>query len=277
MNRISFEIEGINYNLPDYISIEDYVKVYKIKDIFIDELFAVKLLNILSGAPVEKLMEVNYVIIEKLASYAINLFPTEKTKFIQKFEFKGVKYGFLPTWNELSFGEFIDLDTLMSKKGDDLLDHIHIITAILYRPIIEEDKKGKYKIEKYNSDTMIERAEIFKELDSKYFHSGQFFFQMFEKKYFERIQQSLLPKMTNWEQIKMLWKMRKMIYRIVFKKDLDGMEFLKDFQMMTLQNTIKSQKQSWLKRSIISFTLLQKIMNNKKNTKQSAEKINSDK
>lgn len=266
MSRITFEIEGVEYNLPDYISIEDYVKVYKIKDIFVDEYFAVKLLNILSGAPIEKLMGVNYIIIEKLATYAMNQFPTERTNFTPKVEFKGVKYGFLPNWKELSFGEFIDLDTLMSKKGTELLDNIHIIMGIFYRPIVEE-KKGNYKIEKYDVDKMLERADLFKQLDSKYFIGSQFFFHRFVRKYLDHSQQSLMPKMSKWMQIKILWKMRKMIYRIVFKKDLDGMQYLNDLQGMILQNITKSQKPTWWQRSTISFTLLQKMMKKKSDNK----------
>jgi hypothetical protein len=267
MSKITFEIEDKEYELPEIITIENYAKVYKIKDLFIDEYFTAKLLSILTGAPVEKLMEVNYVIIEKLGNYAMSKFPTEKTKFIQKFEFNGVKYGFIPNWKELSFGEFIDLDTLMSKKGDDLLDHIHIITAILYRPIISEDKKGNYKIEKYDSDKMLERAEEFKKLDSKYFFGGQFFFQMFATKYFERTQQSLIPKMSMWMQIKILWKARKIIYQIIFKKDLDGSASSIDLQTMILQNIIMSSKPNWWKRLTNSFFLLLKVMRKKDNMK----------
>ena len=268
MSRISFEIEGKEYFLPDYISIEDYVKVYKIKDLFVDEYFSVKLLNILTGAPVEQLMEVNYNTIEQLTNYAMSKFPTDKTKFIPKFEFEGVKYGFIPNWKDLSFGEFIDVDTLMSRKGNELLDSIHIITAILYRPIIEENKKGVYKIEKYDTDKMLDRAETFKRLDSKYFIGSQFFFHKFETKYFERIHQSLIPKMSIWMQIKLIWKMRKMIYQIVFKKDSDGSQLLTDLQTMILQNIIKSPKRSWWKRSTNSFILLLKVMKKKDNTKQ---------
>lgn len=244
MSRITFEIEDKEYELPDYISIENYVKVFKIKDIFVDEYFAVKLLNIMSGAPVEKLLEVNYVVIEKLANYVMNLFPKDNNQFIQKFEFEGVKYGFLPNWKEMSFGEFVDLDTLMSTKGDELLDNMHIITAIFYRPIIEENKKGAYKIEKYDPEKMIERAELFKNLDSKYFISSQFFFHKFVKKYLTHTQLSLMPKMSVWMQIKILWKMRKLIYRIILKKDLDGTQSLSEFQTLILQNMMKSLKKS---------------------------------
>lgn len=121
-------------------------------------------------------MEANYNQIEMLSRYVMNLFP-QKEKFVDRFEFDGIKYGFIDTWRKMSFGEFVDLDTLMSKKDNDLLDNIHIITAILYRPIIEEDKKGNYKIEKYDPDTMEERAELFKKLDIKYFIGAQVFFR----------------------------------------------------------------------------------------------------
>ena len=36
---IDFNIEGKKYDLPDFISIKNYVKIFKVKDLFSDDYF----------------------------------------------------------------------------------------------------------------------------------------------------------------------------------------------------------------------------------------------
>lgn len=57
MKKITFELEGVEYKLPYYLTIGDYVKIFKVKDLFEDEYFSVKLINIITGAPMELLMK----------------------------------------------------------------------------------------------------------------------------------------------------------------------------------------------------------------------------
>lgn len=247
MKEVKFEIEGVEYILPEHISIENYVKVFKIKDVFSDEYFAAKLLNILTGAPVEGLLEANFQQIDYLANYAMSLFPQDTPKFEDKFELDGVWYGFLPSWKKLSFAEYADLDTLMNKKPDDILDYIHYITAIMYRPIITDPESHDFKIEKYNSDTMGDRAELFKKkLNIKYFIGAQFFFIKFARKYFEATPQSLST-MSLWTQIKFVWKWRKTIRTLLSKKGSDGSLSSTELLVMTLPNTKGSYRNRWLK------------------------------
>ena len=54
-----------------------------------------------------------------------------KPDFIHRFTFNGVEYGFIPNLNEITVGEFIDLDEYI-KDGKQL----HKIAAILYRPCV---------------------------------------------------------------------------------------------------------------------------------------------
>ena len=57
---IKFKIEEKEYKVPDFISVEHYSKIYKIKDLFSDDYFAARLLNIVSDAPIEELLESDY-------------------------------------------------------------------------------------------------------------------------------------------------------------------------------------------------------------------------
>ena len=244
MKKITFELEGVDYKIPTYLTIGDYVKIYKVKDLFDEEYFLPRLINILTGAPVDLLLRTERDKIQMLYEPLLQILPIEQPTFLDRFELDGVEYGFLPNWKKMTFGEFADLDTLMTKKPDEILDYLHIITAIMYRPIINSKSKHKFEIEKYNQVTLEERAELFKnKLDVEVALGGQFFFTQFAKNYLNPTQISLKTWMTiSWIQIKVAWRMRNWIWKAIFKKPLDGSSFLTDFLMMTLQDTQKLLK-----------------------------------
>lgn len=111
----------------------------------------------------------------------LKIIPTREPGFTDEFTFEGVQYGFIPSWKNMSFGEFPDLDTLMTKKPEEFLNYLHIITAILYRPITKRKGKHKFEIEEYNVHTMEERAELFRDkLNVEYALGSQFFFIHFK-------------------------------------------------------------------------------------------------
>ena len=55
-----------------------------------------------------------------------------------------VEYGFIPDLDEVSLGEYIDLDNNASKW-----EQMHVAMNVLYRPI-KTSKVGKYNIEEYD-------------------------------------------------------------------------------------------------------------------------------
>ncbi len=73
---VKFKIDEKEYVIPEFISIENYAKIYKVKDLFSDDYFAAKLLNILTGAPLEDLLQVDYQEVSYLANYVLSLIPT---------------------------------------------------------------------------------------------------------------------------------------------------------------------------------------------------------
>lgn len=242
---IKFKLEEQEYNVPDFISIENYSKIYKVKDLFSDDYFAAKIVNIISEAPLEELLEADYEQVQYLAAYIMSQIPLEKPKFIDRFELDGVHYGFFPNWRELSFAEFVDMDTISTKKPDELLNMLHILAAVMYRPIIEEKSQHDYKIEKYNVETMKERSELFKKkLDVKYILGAQFFFINFANKYLSYSHLSSMPTLSIWMKIKLMWVMRKWIFGAIFKKRMDGSLSSTELLQTILQNTNLSTKKS---------------------------------
>jgi hypothetical protein len=241
---IKFKIDEQEYKLPEFISVENYSKIYKVKDLFSDDYFAAKIVSIVCEVPLEKLLNTDYQEVSFLASQILKNIPLEKPKFVDRFELNGVKYGFFPNWKELTFAEFIDLDTISTKKPDELLDLLHILAAIMYRPITEEKSQHDYKIEKYNVDSMKERSEIFKKhLDIKYVLGAQFFFINFANRFSNYSRLSLIPKMTMWMKIKILWKTRKWILATIFKRPMVG-----SLSSIKLQETILQSLTTYTKK-----------------------------
>jgi hypothetical protein len=242
---IKFKIEEKEYNVPNVISIGTYAKIYKIKDLFSDNYFSSKLISIVTGADVAELMQSDYQEVTYIANYIMSLIPLEIPKFKDRFELDGVQYGFFPKWDELTFAEFIDMDTISTKKHDELLDMLHILAAIMYRPIIEEKSQHDFKIEKYEVNRMKERAELFKnKLDVKFILGAQFFFINYANRFLNFFQLSSIQKIGTWTRLKLIWKMRKMIWGILFKRSMVGSLSSTELLETILQNTTTSIKKT---------------------------------
>jgi hypothetical protein len=102
--------------------------------------------------------------------------PAEKIKFVESalsnhilqpktnelvttFELSGVTYGLENDWQKMTWGQWVDLEVY--SQSDKLLENIHLIMSLLYRPVKSENGT-KYKLEKFKSVDVIERSELFK-------------------------------------------------------------------------------------------------------------------
>jgi len=243
---VKFKLEGKEYKLPEFISINDYVKISKVKDLFTDEYFYPKLINILTSCPLEDLMECGFEEINYLGHSIISILPKEKDiTFVDRFELDGVQYGFIPNWRDLTFAEFIDLDSISSKKTNELLDMLHILGAIMYRPIITETSEHNFTIEDYDIELMKKRSELFKNrLDIKIILGCQFFFINFVKKFSDYTQPSSTLTLSIWDKIKIIWMMWRMIYKGRSKNHSVGFWSSTEFVRTTLQNMSTSTKKT---------------------------------
>jgi hypothetical protein len=240
---MKFKVGETEYEVPDHISLESYSKIYKVKDLYTDEYFAAKLINMITGAPLEDLYNCDYMELSYISAYIMSLIPLEVPKFQDKFEIDGVKYGFFPNWRDLTYAEFVDMDTISTKKEDELLGMLHILAAIMYRPIIEQKSEHDFKIEKYDLKTMIPRSELFKKkLDCKYLLGAQFFFINYARRYSHYTQLSSIQSISIWTRINLIWKMRKLIWKMIFKGRLVGSLSQTELLEMILQSTTTSTR-----------------------------------
>ena len=80
---------------------------------------------------------------------------SEKTDLVPTFTLDGIEYGFIPNLDDMTIGEFIDLDENLTDW-----ETIHKAMSVLYRPI-NYKKEDKYLIEEY---TGLDKAELFKKM-----------------------------------------------------------------------------------------------------------------
>lgn len=125
----------------------------------------IKINSALTGIPEDALLALPYTEFNKINAACEFVFEKSNDQEIRYiFEAEGIRYGLSHDITKMSTAEFLDLDSYVRDK-DNMMGNLHYILAILYRPIIKEDKRKKkpfcYEIEKYNSETVDDRAEIF--------------------------------------------------------------------------------------------------------------------
>ena len=137
-------------NIPNKLSeitLRKYQKFVKLNVEDADERFLqIKMIEIFCEITHEKVLKIKFSDADRITAILGDMF-LQKPKLVTKFKLNGLEYGFIPELDEISFGEYIDLDTYL---GD--WENIHTAMNVLYRPI--ESKKGeRYVIKDYNVDT----------------------------------------------------------------------------------------------------------------------------
>jgi len=121
----------------------------------------------LKDLPLEQIRMVESVLTE-------NTLSSTKTDVVFTFELDGISYGLENEWENMTWGQWTDLEVFSQK--DKINDNIHILMALLYRPIVSQDGI-KYKLEKFNSTTVMDRAQKFLNIPIQYwFGCATFFF-----------------------------------------------------------------------------------------------------
>ena len=129
-----------------------------------------KTIEIFCGVDLNNVSKFKYSSIVNVIDIINKMFE-QKPKLIDQFKLNGVEYGFIPKLDDMTFGEFVDLDVLMNDW--DTMDQA---MSILYRKI-KSKKDGKYIIEKYNS----EKTHSFKNMPLDVALSSIFFFKNLNK------------------------------------------------------------------------------------------------
>lgn len=104
-----------------------------------------KMVQTFCNIDLKDVAEIRYKDVLEITASLSKIFNTQSHKFINRFKLGGVEFGFIPDLEEMTFGEYTDLDSYI---GD--WENMHKAMAVLYRPITRTGLNNTYEIEKYN-------------------------------------------------------------------------------------------------------------------------------
>lgn len=157
--NIPFSLDGIT--LGQY---QDYLKVLDKWDKEDDTYLQIKILQIFCGLSPEFATSIPLHAFESTIKHVTGLFESE-TPLKRKFKLTGldsqgesntVEFGFIPKLDDISFGEYIDLEGYL---GD--WQNMHKAMAVLFRPIYHS-KREYYLIDKYEGTDKF--AQVMKDM-----------------------------------------------------------------------------------------------------------------
>ena len=146
---------NVNIRIPttlNEITLGQYQEYAKLQDLSETDL-QLKTIEIFCNVPEVVVRNMKATDIVEICGIINNMFDT-KHQLISMFKMNGVEYGFIPSLEDMSFGEYVDLDTFI---GDN--DNLHRAVNVLYRPI-EHRKGNRYTIKNYEPNT----SEIAKDM-----------------------------------------------------------------------------------------------------------------
>ena len=128
------------------IKLSQYQAFLKIaKDNEDEEFLHQKMVQTFCGIDLKEVAEIRYKDVVEITNSLGKMFDVKNHKFINKFKMGGVEFGFIPNLDDMTFGEYTDLDTYITDW-----EQMHKAMAVLYRPIKKNGLNGTYEIEKYN-------------------------------------------------------------------------------------------------------------------------------
>ena len=128
------------------VTLEQYQKYIKIQDNNEDDTFlAIKMIEIFCGIRADLIMKMKASSIRDITNVLAEMFD-QKPPLVKEFKMNGIDYGFIPDLENMTFGEYVDLDTYI---GD--YENMHRAMSVLYRPIVQR-YKDKYLVDEYSGD-----------------------------------------------------------------------------------------------------------------------------
>ena len=138
----------LKLNIPNSlneITLGQYQEFEKL-DLTNDSMVHLKMIEIFCKVPEIVVRNINAKDVTEICDVINNMFDT-KHQLINSFKLGKQEYGFIPNLDDMSFGEYIDLDTFI---GD--TENLHRAMNVLYRPI-DLRQGNRYTLKEYDPDT----------------------------------------------------------------------------------------------------------------------------
>ena len=189
-----------------------------------DEFIGQKTIEIFCGLKMKDVVKVKWSDVKSLTLHLNEIFKA-KPKFQATFKIKDMEFGFIPNLEDMSFGEYIDLESNISN-----VETFHKAMAVMYRPITKK-VKDRYEIFEYKGTD--EFSDVMKYASLDVVLGATVFFSTLGSDLVQHTLTSLETEIQKNPKIMTLAKERNLI------KDGDGtiqsMRFLKE----TLQSLMK--------------------------------------
>lgn len=156
----------LEINVPSSLSeipLKHYQEFLKIQADSNDEEFvAQKMIEIFCGITLKDVVKMKLTSLNELIAHFTQLF-SEKPKFKNRFKITSeegeIEFGFIPELEQISFGEYVDLESHLTNW-----DSYHKAMAVMYRPIIKT-RKDKYDVLPYEPNKDFQELMKFAPLD----------------------------------------------------------------------------------------------------------------
>jgi len=152
---------------------------------------AINTINMFSDIPKDVIKKLRLEDITGMLSILANMEEDKDTTFKATFKLHGIKYGMIPSLEDITLGEYADIETFI-KNG--LESNLPNIMSVLFRPIVEEHK-DYYIIEGYDAKSQQRRAKLFMDMSGMQVQNAMVFFYNFVNELFKTLPSYLIQKM----------------------------------------------------------------------------------
>lgn len=157
------EHKGKKYPIKN-VTIEMWSEIMKYKDLFDEEELYYKMISVMTGIPREELLLADASEMVKAGEQLKKILYTDSKQLYPKIEHNGIKYKLVDVHN-MSFGQFVDIDSFLTKDEMYRISNLNELAAYLYT---EEGKS-------YGDTNFKTQIEEFKKLEIKYLEGAIFF------------------------------------------------------------------------------------------------------
>ena len=152
---------------------------------------ALNIIAELSNIPKKLIKELELKDVAVILSAIAKLQKKQDSSLKKIIEIEGKKFGFHPNLEEITLGEWSDLETMFTNGMESNLPEI---MSILYRPITDETLNGIYTIAAYDGNISI-RAEQMKKMSADQVQSALVFFWTLGKEFTKILPSYLMDRM----------------------------------------------------------------------------------
>lgn len=198
------------------------------------EFLGQKMIQIFCGIELKEVVKIGFNDMLELVNHFNKLF-SEIPKIKSTFKINELELGLIPNFDKISWEEYIELETHFLN-----FDSFHKALAVLYRPVIEKNKKEQYLIAPFNN--IDEFGDLMKYTPLSVALSSHVFFLNLEKELLTATINYLEKSLKNLT----LTNMEILAKKLNFQNSGDGInQYIKSLKE-TLQNSMRSSNLNYL-------------------------------